>query len=154
MLCIYLHVAHLFTCYTLIYFINPNEPSLSCWRVVSEAHCGYTSFHDYVITIKGLVYLTSKQSDKSISTASHFLWMWAQKEDHEPSFHDSMSQSELRQSVSENFQNLDNYSRGSNTEHSNSEYIRIPNVLKFWFWIVRFSNHHSKTEPFKMAAIA
>ena len=46
------------------------------------------------------------------------------------------------------------YSRGLNTEHSNSEYIQIPNVLKFRFRMVRFSNHHLKTELFKMAVIA
>ena len=50
--------------------------------------------------------------------------------------------------------NIFKYSRGSYTEHSNSEYIRIPNVLKFRFRTVRFSNHHSITELFKMAAIA
>ena len=32
--------------------------------------------------------------------------------------------------------------------------IQIPNILKFWFRMVRFSNHHSKTELFKMATIA
>ena len=32
------------------------------------------------------------------------------------------------------------YSQGSNTEHSNSESIRIPNVLEFGFWMVWFLN--------------
>ena len=38
------------TCYTNVL----NKQSVSCWRVnphVREAHCGYTSFHKYVITI-------------------------------------------------------------------------------------------------------
>ena len=37
----------MFTCYTLIYLINHSEQSVSCQRVyplVSEAHCGFTSF--------------------------------------------------------------------------------------------------------------
>ena len=46
------------------------------------------------------------------------------------------------------------YSRGSNSEHSNSEFIRKRNVSKFRFQIVRFSIHHLKTESFKMAALA
>ena len=57
------------------------------------------------------------------------------------------------------------YSGGSNSKHSNTESIRKPNVSKFGFRIVRkqngvhfvlFSNgpDHSKTEIFKMAALA
>ena len=56
------------------------------------------------------------------------------------------------------------YSGGSNSEHLNTEYIRNPNILMFWFGMVRFSNgrffsysygtDHSKTELFKMAALA
>ena len=56
------------------------------------------------------------------------------------------------------------YSGGSNSEHSNTEYIQNPNILMFWFGMVRFLNgrfyslcyrtDHSKTELFKMAALA
>ena len=57
------------------------------------------------------------------------------------------------------------YSGGSNSEHSNTEYIRKPNVLKFGFqmadaailFFLPFENqtfYHSKTELFKMAALA
>ena len=57
------------------------------------------------------------------------------------------------------------YSGGSNSEHSNTESIRKPKVSKFSFQMVRkqngghfvlFSNglYHSKTELFKMAALA
>ena len=45
----------MFTCYILNYINNWNERSVSCWRVyplVSEAHYGYTSFREYLITIK------------------------------------------------------------------------------------------------------
>ena len=49
------------------------------------------------------------------------------------------------------------YSQGSNTEHSNSESIRKPNVLKVGNQMVQTIEkpnfNHSKTELFKMAAL-
>ena len=40
------------------------------------------------------------------------------------------------------------------TKHSNSEPIQNPNVLEFRLRMVWLSNHHSKTEKFKMATLA
>ena len=41
------------------------------------------------------------------------------------------------------------YSGGSKTELGKPNTIRKPNVLKFGFRMVRFSNHHSKSEHSK-----
>ena len=56
------------------------------------------------------------------------------------------------------------YSGGSNSEHLNTEYIRNPNILMFWLeWfgfrmvgslVYSYGTDHSKTELFKMAALA
>ena len=52
---------------------------------------------------------------------------------------------------------LVHYSQGSNTEYSNSESIRKPNVLKVGNQMVQTirkpNYYHSKTELFKMAAL-
>ena len=40
------------------------------------------------------------------------------------------------------------------TKHSNSEPIQNPNVLELRFRMVWLSNHHLKTEKFKMATLA
>ena len=50
------------------------------------------------------------------------------------------------------------YSVGSNSEHLNTEHIRNPNVLMFWFEMVGYAvniygTDHLKTELFKMAAL-
>ena len=52
---------------SFIYFIIHNERRVSCQRVyphVSEAPCGYTSFHKYVITISGISSKSVKKFSK------------------------------------------------------------------------------------------
>ena len=60
---------------------------------------------------------------------------------------------------------IQNYSRGSNSERSNTESIQKRNISKFWFRMVLFWNgqglaidiygtDHSKSELFKMATLA